>query len=451
MSTMPARSLHDSLLGELREDEQPEVILELRRNAARSLLFDWNGQARPKQLPPGHPRSEYPDRADWRFWVILAGRGFGKTRTGAEMVRRWAQEFRYVNAIAPTADDARQVLVEGESGLLAICPDGERPTYKSSLNRLEWPTGAETLIFSADVPDRLRGKQHEKLWADELAAWRYPEAWDQAMFGLRLGDNPQAVVTTTPRPVGHLKDLLKNRHAVVTRGTTYENRANLAPAFYDGVISKYAGTRLGRQELDAELLEDVLGALWQREMLDDGRVGERDVPDLVRIVVAVDPAVSTGAGAGETGIVVVGRGSDGHGYVLADRSAKASPGEWAARVAAAYDDHRADRVIGEANNGGDMVEYTLRGVYPHLSFRRVWASRGKLTRAEPVAALYEQGRVHHVGAFPQLEDQLCSWTPGDGFRGNFSPDRLDALVWGVSALMLGGPSRMETRANPFYG
>lgn len=428
---MLASDLHISLLSTLPERERSQILSALTEAEANALLYDWSFWARPKQLPPGHPRSAMPDRADWRYWLVMAGRGFGKTRTGAEMVRRWVRDYPLVNLIGATADDVRDIMVEGESGILAICPPGERPEYRPSKRRLDWPNGARSLLFTADEPERLRGKQHMKLWADELAAWRYPEAWDQAMFGLRLGDNPQAVITTTPKPVKAVRDLLKDAHTVTYTGTTYENRANLAEAFYNAIITKYEGTRLGRQELLAEILDDVPGALWKRDRIDDLRV--TDLPNMTRIVVAIDPAVSTTDESSETGIVVAGVGKDGHGYVLDDLTVKASPHEWATRAVNAYHDYQADRIVAEVNNGGDMVEHTVRTVDRRVSFKQVRASRGKLTRAEPVAALYEQGKVHHLGVLSQLEDQMCSWVPGDT-----SPDRMDALVWALTELMLGG-------------
>ena len=428
---MLASDLHISLLSTLPERERSQILSALTEAEANALLYDWSFWARPKQLPPGHPRGAMPDRADWRYWLVMAGRGFGKTRTGAEMVRRWVRDYPLVNLIGATADDVRDIMVEGESGILAICPPGERPEYRPSKRRLDWPNGARSLLFTADEPERLRGKQHMKLWADELAAWRYPEAWDQAMFGLRLGDNPQAVITTTPKPVKAVRDLLKDAHTVTYTGTTYENRANLAEAFYNAIITKYEGTRLGRQELLAEILDDVPGALWKRDRIDDLRV--TDLPNMTRIVVAIDPAVSTTDESSETGIVVAGVGKDGHGYVLDDLTVKASPHEWATRAVNAYHDYQADRIVAEVNNGGDMVEHTVRTVDRRVSFKQVRASRGKLTRAEPVAALYEQGKVHHLGVLSQLEDQMCSWVPGDT-----SPDRMDALVWALTELMLGG-------------
>ena len=370
-------------------------------------------------MPPGH----------WTYWLLMAGRGFGKTRCGAEVVRQWVKTSRYVNLIAATSDDARDIMIEGESGIMAICPRSERPAYKTSKSRLEWPNGARSLIFTADEPERLRGKQHEKLWADELGAWRYPEAWDQAQFGLRLGKHPQAVVTTTPRPTPTVKDLMKHPGTVVTRGTTYDNRENLAESFFATIIRKYEGTRLGRQELNAEVLDDNPGALWQRAQIDAARV---DVaPLLRRIVVGVDPAVTSREDSDETGIIAVGEGDDRDWYVLDDRSLIASPDAWARAAVKCYHDNKADRLIAETNNGGEMVELTIRNVDRNVSFEAVTASRGKMIRAEPIAALYEQGRVHHVGSFPALEDQMCDYDP---LTSPFSPDRMDALVWAMTKL-----------------
>ncbi len=382
--------------------------------------YRWSLHARPKQvIPPGN----------WFIWVIDAGRGFGKTRTGAETVRQWVKDFPLVNLIGATADDARDIMIEGESGILAICPNDERPVYKTSQRRLEWPNGAKSLIFTADEPERLRGKQHMKLWCDELGSWRYEESWDQAMLGLRLGRLPQGVVTTTPKPRKLVKELLKDSRNIITAGTTYENAANLSPVFYDTVIKKYEGTNLGRQELLAELIEDAEGALWKRGQIEALRVVK--APELRRVVVAVDPEATSGEDSAETGIIVAGEGLDGHGYVLDDRSLRASPHQWATAAVTAYHVYKGDRVVAEVNNGGEMVESTLRTVDNAIPYKALHASRGKQTRAEPVAALYEQGRVHHVGAFASLEDQLCQWTPGDK-----SPDRLDALVWALTELML---------------
>jgi phage terminase large subunit-like protein len=395
----------------------------LREMAA--LKYDWQKWARPSQLPPAEFSSGHK-----RTWLILAGRGFGKTRCGAEEVRGWVKHFSRVNIIAPTFDDCRDICIEGESGILAVCPRSERPRFVASRHLLEWPNGATSLVFSADEPERLRGKQHEKLWCDELASWRCPEAWDQAMFGLRLGTNPQSVITTTPRPSAIIKALVKDPHTIVTRGSSYENRANLAPAFLDKIIVKYEGTRIGRQELLAEILEDREGALFTQALIDAARVEK--APDLVRVVVSIDPAVTSTAESDQTGIIVAG--VDGrnpaHFYVLGDESLQASPQKWARKAVALFHRHDADRVVAEVNQGGDLVEATIRNVDPNISYRAVHATRGKAVRAEPISALYEQGRVHHAGVFGELEDQQCDYVPGE----SASPDRMDALVWALTDL-----------------
>lgn len=406
-----------------KDDEDLELIDAL---LARLAIYNWAATARPNQLtPPG----------DWQAWLILAGRGFGKTRTGAEQVRRWAKDYRYVNLIGATADDARDIMIDGESGILAVCPQNERPEYLPSKRQLKWPNGAKSLIFTADEPERLRGKQHEKLWGDELGSWRYPEAWDQAMLGLRLGDNPQAIVTTTPRPTKLIRDLIAATSTHVTYGSTYDNRANLAATFFSKIISKYEGTRLGKQELEGKLLDDVVGALWSQSRIDELKVSE--YPALTRIVVSIDPAVTSGEDADETGIAVQAKAIDGHAYLLEDISGRYTPLEWAKKAVDALDRWNADVIIGEANNGGDLIESNLRVERPNVPYRKVWASRGKVARAEPVSSLYEQGKVHHVGSFAKLEDELTSMT-SDGNAGSASPNRADAVVWGMTELMLGG-------------
>jgi predicted phage terminase large subunit-like protein len=404
---------------------------------ATATLDDWRVWARPSQLPP----AKLVNGGDWRVWLLLAGRGFGKTRSGAEWVRTAVASgaAQRIALVAPTARDARLVMVEGESGLLSIAPDGQRPVFEPSKHQLVWPSGAMATLFSADEPDRLRGPQFDAAWCDELAAWRYPQAWDMLMMGLRLGTQPRAVVTTTPKPVKLIRALLASPDCVVTRGTTRDNARNLAPGFLAAMLKQYAGTRLGRQELEAELLDDMPGALWSRDAIERARVDpliKDGAPSLKRVVVAIDPAASAGADSDETGIVVAARGQDGQGYVLDDLSGRFSPHDWAARALDAYRAHRADRIVAEINNGGAMVEATLRVLDAGVSYKGVHASRGKLARAEPVAALYEQGRVHHVGAFPALEDQMCAFTGGPlAYAG--SPDRVDALVWALSELMLG--------------
>lgn len=404
------------------------LIRSLNLENALRLDNDWSEWARDEQKPPP---------GDWRVWLLLAGRGFGKTRTGAEMVRRQVgmRTARHVALVAPTAADARDVMVEGESGLLAIAPPWDRPEYEPSKRRLTWENGAIATTYSADEPERLRGPQHDFAWCDELAAWRYPEAWDMLMFGLRLGLDPRAVVTTTPRPTKLIKALIADPKVTVTRGTTYENAANLAPGFLEQIVRRYEGTRLGRQELDAEILDDVPGALWTHGLIDATRVNT--APSMTRIVVSIDPAVSSDEHADETGIVVAGRDAAGHGYVLADLSGRYTPTEWAKAAIAAYRAHAADRIVAEINNGGDLVEATLRVVDPAVPFAAVHASRGKVARAEPVAALYEQGRVHHLGALPPLEDQMCCFAHDFSREtAGYSPDRVDALVWGLSELLV---------------
>jgi phage terminase large subunit-like protein len=392
-------------------------------------------EARPTQTVPA---------TDWLVWMMLAGRGFGKTRTGAEWVvdraltvpgSRWA-------IVAPTFGDARDTCAEGESGVLAVLERRRRrpATWNRSMGELVLHNGSKVKLFSADEPDRLRGPQHHGAWCDELAAWRYPQAWDQLQFGLRLGDHPQTVVTTTPRPTPLVRNLAERDTTKVTRGSTFDNAANLAPAALAELRSRYEGTRLGRQELYAELLLDTPGSLWTLDMIDQHRlpiVLPRAYPDLVRVTTAIDPAVTSSDDSDMTGIVVAGLGVDGHCYVLADRTCKDTPQGWAQRAVAAHDEHFGSRIVGEVNNGGDLVETVLRSVDPNVPYRGVHASRGKRLRAEPVAALYEQGRVHHVGVFDDLENQMIGWTPESGS----SPDRLDALVWAVTDLMLEAPTR----------
>lgn len=392
---------------------------------AEQLLYHWPFWARPNQLPPTDDK--------WTVWLLLAGRGFGKTRVGAE----WAIETARVCAgarfalVARTAADTRDTVVEGESGILARSPPWFRPKYEPSKRRLTWPNGSRATLFSADEPDLLRGPQHHFAWCDELAAWRYPEAWDQLMFGLRLGDRPRAVVTTTPRPVKIIRDLLKDPTTRPVRGSTRENFANLPAARITQLELKYAGTTLGRQELDAELLDEMPGALWKRTMFDAEGFRHANTPKLIRIVVAVDPATTAKEDSDETGIVVCAAGEKGQFYVLDDLSCRARPDQWARRAVEAYHKWKADRILAETNQGGDMVEAVIRTVDKNAAFMGVHAAKGKRARAEPIAALYEQGRVHHVGLFHDLEDQLCNYVPGVDAE---SPDRLDALVWGMTDL-----------------
>jgi len=435
-------SLAESLAS-LPEAQRAEILASLSDDEAEALEFDWKFWGRPKQFLP---------LGDWLTWLILAGRGFGKTRTGAEALRELvcgstplaSGGYGRIAVIAETAADARDVLVEGESGILKCHPRAFRPHYEPSKRRLTWPNGAVATLYNAVEPDQLRGPQHDLALCDELAKWRYAqETWDQLQFGLRIGDRPRQIVTTTPRPIPIIKKLIAAESTVLTRGSTTENRSNLAPSFISTVIARYEGTRLGRQELDAEILDDVPGALWTRAMFDDHRV--RETPDLQRVVVAIDPSGTGGEGdSGDSiGIVVAGRGYDGRGYVMADRSCKLSPAGWGRRAVDAYKEFRADRIVAERNFGGAMVQHVIRTADRNVSYKEVVASRGKAVRAEPVAALYEQGRVSHIGSFPELEDQACSMK-SDGYLGEGSPDRLDALVWAMTELMLDtGPSLMD--------
>ena len=396
----------------------------LRAARARSLTpaRTWRDVARAEQVAPA---------GDWSTWLYMAGRGSGKTRAGAEWVHEQiAAGCRRIALVGATAADVRDVMVEGESGILATARPGARPVYEPSRRRVTWPGGAIATTYSAEEPERLRGPQHDGAWADELGAWKYEAAWDMLLLGLRLGADPRALVTTTPRPTKLVRSLLSDANTITTRGSTYDNRDNLAPSYFASIITRYEGTRMGRQELMGELVDDVPGALWTLSLLDGLRV--QAAPDLARVIVAVDPAVTSGAESDETGIVVVGIGADGHGYVLADRSCRMSPDGWARRAAQAYHEYEADRLIVEDNQGGEMVAFLLGTVDATVPIKRIRASRGKRLRAEPVAALYEQGRVHHVGVYPDLEDQMASFT-GDGGEHD---DRVDAMVHALTEVML---------------
>ena len=402
---------------------------------ADALESDWTSIARPEQLPP---QGNW-----WTIWLYLGGRGAGKTRSGAEDIRAYAESVPgcRIGLIGPTAADVRDVMVEGDSGLLAIAPNSNRPSYEPSKRRLTWPNGSLATMYSAEEADRLRGPQHHKLWFDELAAFKNAQdVWDMATFGLRLGKRPRVTITTTPRPIALIKSLVKRlgEDVAISRGRTADNAENLAPTFLNSIVGRYRGTRLGRQELDAEILDDVPGTLWTRAMIDKARAPVL-LPRMARIVVAIDPSGARNAddtAADVIGMVVAGRDADGRGYVLADRSARLSPAEWGKRAIDAYKEFSADRIVAERNFGGAMVEHVLRSIDKSVSYSELTASRGKVQRAEPVAALYEQGRVSHIGDLGPLEDQLCEMT-GNGFAGGGSPDRADALVWALSELLLG--------------
>jgi phage terminase large subunit-like protein len=377
---------------------------------------------------------------------MLAGRGFGKTRAGAEWVREQVETgtARRIALVAPTLHDARAVMVEGDSGLLSVCPPWFAPNYEPSKRTLTWPNGAVATLFGAEEPERLRGPQHDVAWCDELCAWKSAEAtFDMLMFGLRLGRNPKLLATTTPKPMPLLKRLVENPKTRVTKGTTYDNLKNLAPGFARDVVARYNGTRLGRQELMAEILEDTPGALWTRGALETCRI--ETLPAFTRIVVAVDPPASIGENADECGIVAAGLTHAGTAVIIADESAQGlSPHGWAAKAVALYDRLKADRIVAETNMGGAMVEAIIREVDPAVSYRAVHATRAKIARAEPVAALYEQNRVQHFGGFALLEDQMCNFT-GVAKAAGTSPDRLDALVWALTDLMLGRRSDPNIR------
>lgn len=422
------------ILRDLPEDEREAFLSQLSPSVVAHLKYDWGFWAREDQkTPPG----------DWETWLILAGRGFGKSRTGAEWVREKAQAFPgcRIALIGETSADCRKVMIEGDSGILGISPPDFMPEYSPTNRQLSWPNGSIAVTYNATEPDQLRGPQHHFAWADELAKWEYmQDSWDQLQFGLRLGDSPQCVVTTTPRPLPLIRELVakEGKGVYVTKGSTRDNSANLPDSFIRSIEDKYGGTRLGRQELEGEILDDIPGALWNREMLDAKRL--KEVPeDLLRVFVAVDPATSSDEGADEHGIVVVGlaRDKDGYarGYVLEDASCRGQPEVWAKAAVRMYRKWEADKIVAEKNQGGEMVSSMIKTVDRTVPIKLVHASRGKMVRAEPISSLYEQGRVHHVGRFDKLEDQMCLFSI-DQLRGKSygSPDRVDALVWGLTEI-----------------
>jgi len=400
--------------------------------ATSTLYNEWQSTARDSQLTP--PRSIY---GDYNIWLILAGRGWGKTRTGAMDTIMYALRNPEVQVavVTPTFGDIRRVAFGGVSGIIKNLPteclmSGRGRGYNASASEITLYNGSKIMGFSATEPDRLRGPQFHRAWCDELAAWFYPETFDQLMFGLRLGQNPQCVITTTPKPSPIIRGLMKRKGIVITRGSTFENEANLAPAALQQLREKYDNTRLGRQELYAELLDDSEGALWNYKNLDETRVTKDEVPELRRIIVAIDPAVTNNEGSDETGIVIAGQADNGRYYVLDDVSGKMTPDGWGRLAIDMYYKYQADRIVAEVNNGGDLVERLIRTIDNEVSYTPVNASRGKMVRAEPIAALYEQKKVSHVGMFTELEEQLCSFTVGS----RKSPDRLDALVWALTEL-----------------
>ncbi|EKE72750.1 DNA-packaging protein [Celeribacter baekdonensis] len=433
------RSLMAWVASEPRE-VQGQFLNDLDEGALLALPFLFEAWALDHQLPP---------EGDWRTWVILGGRGAGKTRAGSEWVRAMVEGSRAcdpgwakrVALVGETYDQAREVMVFGDSGILACSPPDRRPKWVATRRTLVWPNGAEATVFSGNDPEALRGPQFDAAWIDELAKWKKPqEAWDMLQFGLRLGDDPRAVVTTTPRNIAILKTLLQRSSTVSTHATTEANAANLAASFLEEVKTRYAGTRLGRQELDGVLIDEEEGALWSLARLEEMRAG--DLPEFDRIVVAVDPPVTGHAGSDECGIVVVGAVTQGapqnwRAYVLEDATVSASsPTVWAKAAIDALARWEGDKIVAEVNQGGDLVETVLRQIDPMVPYKSVRATRGKAARAEPVAALYDQGRVRHVwGGLDALEDQMIKMT-AQGFQAPGSPDRLDALVWAVHELMI---------------
>lgn len=423
-----------SLLKQIQADRTAGTITD---EQAAAIVYNWRYLARAKQLPPADD--------DWHVWVILSGRGFGKTWVGSNYVIEFARnnpEYP-IALIGQTKADVRDTMVEvGESSILRQSPSDFLPHYEPSKRRLTWPNGAVAMIYSGDEPGQLRGPQHGLAWLDELAKFKYTrETWDMMEMGLRLGPRPHAVVTTTPRPIPVITNLLKDEQARVITGSTFENAANLPARFLERLRVRYEGTRLGQQELEGRILTDVPGALWTRDMLEVARRGEDDLPPFVRVGIAIDPAVTAGVDSNETGIIAGALGADGRAYILHDYSGRMSPDLWARTAVRAYHMQEADFIVAEVNNGGDLVQSVIKTVDATVKYRAVRATRGKYTRAEPVAALYEQGKVSHVGALAELEDQLCTWLPGED-----SPDRLDALVWLLTELMLKQPARRSIRS-----
>ncbi len=397
-----------------------------------SILYnEWKKQARASQLTPSTKKY-----GDYSIWLILAGRGWGKTRTGAMDTILYALKNPDVQVavVTPTFGDIRRVAFGGVSGILKFLPpecllNGRGRGYNATASEINLFNGSKIMGFSATEPDRLRGPQFHRAWCDELAAWQYPDTFDQLMFGLRLGQNPQCVITTTPKPTPLIRNLLKRTNIVITRGSTFENEDNLAPAAIQQLREKYENTRLGRQELFAEILNDSEGALWTYKMIDDCRILQSKIPEMQRIVIALDPAVTSNVESDETGIIVAGRGVDGRYYVIEDKSGKMSPDAWGRLAIDLYYQHQADRIVAEVNNGGDLVERLLRTIDTDVPYTPVHAARGKLVRAEPIAALYEQKKVLHLKTFDVLEEQMTTYVGG-----NKSPDRMDALVWALTEL-----------------
>jgi phage terminase large subunit-like protein len=415
------------LLALLPASERKAHLASLTDAQALELLWDWRFWARPKQLPP---------LGDWATWIIRAGRGFGKTRSGGGWVHERAMEYpgRWMALIARNSADARDYMIEGPGGILKNTRPRDRPIFEVSKRRVTWPNGSWGTIYTDEDPDQIRGFSGDTAWLDEFAKYKHPEdVWSNLEFGMREAstDQPRKIITTTPRPLLVLKRIEQASDTTVVVGSSYENRSNLDPKWFANTLERYRGTRLGRQEIEAEILDDVPGALWSRRSLDDNRKRIADVPPLVRVKVAIDPSITSGESSAETGISVGGIAANKHGFLLEDASLRGSPDEWARRAIAMYRKYEADGIVAEANQGGEMVERVIRAVDPNVPVKLVRATRGKYIRAEPVSSLYEQGRISHVGTFPELEDQMIAFTPESAAdrRPGESPDRVDSVVW----------------------
>jgi phage terminase large subunit-like protein len=439
--------------------KRQKILSQFSDDELAALKYDWDYWARPEQQEPA---------GNWSDWMIMAGRGWGKTRTGAEWIRNKVESGQAgrIALIARTSADVRTVMIEGESGLLAIFPPDKKPIYQPSLRKITFHNGAIATTYSSQEPDMLRGPQHDAGWCDEPAAWVYAQdTYDNFRMGLRLGQNPQAVMTTTPRPIRLIKSLLyqittdgdvirgadgeplPNPTTVISKGSSWDNVNNLPQKWFDDLKRKYEGTRLGRQELYAELLMDVPGALWNQEILDSCRYvppfidGRFKMPEMKLVAVGADPNTTSGKDSDEFGIIICGLGADGYGYVMDDATMTGRPAEWGMAINQAYTRHMANTVVAEVNNGGEMIEYVIHSINPRIPVKSVHASRSKQARAQPVAALYEQGRIRHIGTHAKLEDQMCTWCPGDGA----SPDRLDAMVWAFTHLFNLYDKKIETK------